>query len=87
MSDDTTGSLVTVYECWNDAEAEVIIGLLRSRGIEGMSNSEVPHTVLPIMADGLGRVEVRVAPADEDTARSILAEHRDSIVENDGKDS
>ena len=87
MSDDKTDPLVTVYECWNDAEAEVVIGLLRSRGIEGIANSEVPHSVLPIMADGLGRVEIRVAVADEEKARAVLAEQRETIVENEGDES
>lgn len=87
MSDETTQPLTTVYECWNDSEAEVVIGLLRSRGIEGMANSEIPHSILPVMADGLGRIEIRVSNADEENARAILAEHRESIVANDEDES
>ena len=87
MNDETTEPLITVYECWSDAEAEVVIGLLRSRGIVGMANSEVLHSVLPVVADGLGRVEIHVSPADEATALTILAEHRESIVTNDEDDS
>ena len=87
MNDESTEPLITVYECWSDAEAEVVIGLLRSRGIVGMANSEIPHSVLPVVADGLGRVEIQVSAADEATARAILAEHRESIVANDEDDS
>lgn len=87
MNDEAAGALITVYECWSDSEAEVVIGLLRSRGLEGTANSEVPHSVLPLMADGLGRVEIRVAVKDGENARSILKEHRDTIVGNDGDDA
>ena len=61
--------VVAVHECYNDGEAEVVIALLREYGIEGIANSEVPHSVLPLTADGLGKVRVLV---DEDVAEKAL---------------
>jgi len=66
--------VVPVHECYDDGEAEIIIGLLRDRGIEGFSNSEVPHSVLPITADGLGKVTILVDEGRAEEARTIIAE-------------
>lgn len=67
-------SVVPVHECYDDGEAEVVIALLRSHGIEGIANSEVPHSVLPIIADGLGKVTVLVDEDAAERARSIISE-------------
>ncbi len=66
--------VVPVHECYDDGEAEVVIALLRDHGIEGIANSEVPHSVLPITADGLGKVSVLVDEDTADKARSIISE-------------
>ena len=68
--------VVPVHECYDDGEAEVVIALLRDHGIEGYANSEVPHSVLPITADGLGKVTVLVDQDFAEKARSIIAEQR-----------
>lgn len=62
--------VVSIHECYDDGEAEVVIALLREHGIEGIANSEVPHSVLPLTTDGLGKVRVLV---DEDAAEKALA--------------
>ena len=67
-----------VFECWNDWEAEIIIGLLRSHGIEARANSDVPHSVLPITADGLGKVQVLVQAGDAGLAHSLITEYETS---------
>lgn len=66
--------LAPVHQCWNDSEAEVVIALLRAHGIEARANSEVPHAILPIIADGLGEVAVLVREEDRETAEQLLAE-------------
>ena len=66
--------LTVVHRCWNDSEAEVVIALLRAHGIEAHANSEVPHTVLPITADGLGEVAVLVREEDVEAAAQIIVE-------------
>ena len=70
-------TVVPVHECYDDGEAEVVIALLRDHGIEGFANSEVPHSVLPITADGLGKVTVLVDGEIAEKARSIIAERRE----------
>lgn len=71
---ESEGAVVPVHECYDDGEAEVVIALLRDHGIEGIANSEVPHSVLPITADGLGKVSVLVDEDTADRARSIISE-------------
>ena len=71
---ESEGPVVAIHECWDDGEAEVVIALLRDHGIEGIANSEVPHSVLPITADGLGKVSVLVDKDTADRARSIISE-------------
>ena len=63
-----------VYECWNDQEAAIVISVLGAYGIEARANSEIPHSVLPITADGLGRVEVLVDATRLQEAKKVLAE-------------
>ena len=65
-------SVVPVHECYDDGEAEVVIALLRDHGIEGIANSEVPHSVLPITAAGLGKVLVLVDENIAEQARTII---------------
>ena len=78
MSEQESGrSIVPVHECWDDGEAEVVIALLRDRGIEGIANSEVPHSVWPLTTDGLGKVTVLVDEDLAEKARSIIAEQRE----------
>lgn len=80
--------MMTVHRCWNDIEAEVIIGLLRAHDIEASANSEVPHSVLPIIADGLGEVSVLVRQDDATRAREIIHHAgMDSTDEADGAPS
>lgn len=70
--DDEGHPMVPVHVCWNDTEAEVVIGLLRAHDIPARANSEVPHSVLPIIADGLGEVSVLVSKGDAEHAREII---------------
>ena len=64
--------LITVSQCWNDMEAEVIISFLASHGIKAYPNSEVPHSVLPITIDGLGSILILVEPENKEMATSLL---------------
>jgi hypothetical protein len=61
-----------VHECWNDGEADVIVSCLGAHGIPARVNSEVPHNVLPLAVDGLGKVEVLVDEEDVEEAAFIL---------------
>ena len=60
---------------WNDSEAELILGLLRSYEIYAWTASDVPHSLYPLTVDGLGEVRVMVSERDLDRAAALLAEH------------
>jgi hypothetical protein len=62
--------VVPVHVCADDAEAEVVVALLRGRNIEAFPNSELPSSVFPV-AGPLGEVTIYVDEANRDSA--ILA--------------
>jgi hypothetical protein len=70
--DENGQPMCVIYECWSDGEADVIVSCLGAHGIPARVNSEVPHNVLPLAVDGLGKVEVLVAEEDVEEAAFIL---------------
>lgn len=84
--DDTGRPLVAIYECWSDGEADVIVSCLGAHGIPARVNSEVPHDVLPLAVDGLGKVEVLVAEEDVEEAAFILRT-RSGYLEDENQDT
>lgn len=82
--DDQGRPMVPVHVCWSDWEAEVIIGLLRAHGIGAQANSEIPHSVLPTTADGLGEIQILVNQEDAARARDIIQEQKSSVIPPDG---
>ncbi len=82
--------LVSVHTCWDDGEAAVVDSYLRAHGIEALPNSEVPHSVLPIDTNGLGKIEILVKQQDARQARALLAERnqdQDTPASNDNNDN
>ncbi len=65
---------VTIYECWSDHEADVIVSCLGAHDIVARTNSELPHSVFPLAVDGLGKVEILVAEDDVKEATFIVRE-------------
>ena len=82
--DENQRPMVSVYVCWNDHEADIVISVLREQGIEAQANSEVPHAVLPVTADGLGQVDVLVVEDLAGAARRIIQEYREEAASEDG---
>lgn len=66
--------MAPVHVCWGDGEAQVVASYLQAHGIEAVINSEVPHSVLPITADGLGEVRVLVPESEREAALECLAQ-------------
>ena len=65
--------LVTVLDTSDETEALVVQGLLESNEIESvLVNRDAPQDVLP----GVGGVELRVRPSDEEEAREIIDSFR-----------
>jgi len=68
---------VVVFTSHGPLEAEVAKSKLSSEGILAVLRFEAVGRVLGLTVDGLGMVEVLVAPADAERARAILAECSD----------
>lgn len=73
--DENERPMVPIHECWSDSEGTIVVSVLREQGVEARLNSEVPHTVMPLTAAGLGKVEVLVSEGDAERAREILEEY------------
>ena len=63
---------VVVFSSHGPLEAEVVKSKLSSEGILSMLRYQAVGRVLGITINGLGLVEVLVAPDDEERARAIL---------------
>ena len=72
---------VVVFTSHGPLEAEVAKSKLSSEGILAVLRFEAVGRVLGLTVDGLGMVEVLVAPADAERAREILAECSDESAE------
>jgi|GEM_PF-367910 len=68
---------VVVFASRGPLEAEVAKSKLSSEGILAVLQFESVGRVLGLTVDGLGLVEVLVAPADAERARAILGERPD----------
>ena len=75
--------LVQLISVQGEMNAQVIIGLLESEGIEGMMRSHQTFSALPFTVDGMGAVRIMVRREDLEKARKILEEysHGDDEVE------
>jgi hypothetical protein len=62
--------LVTVYD---PVEADIIVGKLRSAGIEAYAAHDAMSVVYGLTVDGFGRSDILVRPEDLDDARAALA--------------
>ncbi len=69
-SDHEEHDLEIVHACEDDEESNIIIGYLRSQGIEAQIESELPHDVLPVEGDS----RIYVNQEDAARARQLIAE-------------
>jgi hypothetical protein len=67
---------VLLMRTWNDGEAEMVRQILATNEIPCQVVSDVPHSVLPIMVDGLGEVRILVAKPHLARAKELIAEYR-----------
>lgn len=76
--------LIAVFDTMQESEAMVVHGLLTSAGIESMvTNLQAPQDVLP----GVGGISVRVNPAQEAEARSIIEDYQINAATEDDETS
>ncbi len=71
--DENERPLVPVYTGNSEAEAEVVLSILREHEIPGRINSELPRSLYPFTAGGLGAVSVLVAETMVEPARAAIA--------------
>lgn len=64
---------VTVFVAQGEAEAHQVRGFLEANGIPVVIRGESVRFTHGLTMDGLGRVELQVAPADVERARDLLA--------------
>lgn len=65
---------VTVYIAQGESEAQIYRSLLEAQGIRAALKGEALRQVYGFTLDGLGKVEVQVAPADVERAQALIAE-------------
>lgn len=66
--------VVAVHYCADNAEADVVIALLRDRGIEAFTNAPFAHDVIPVTAGDLGKVQVYVDQKNAERAIQVIDE-------------
>lgn len=71
--DENERPMVAVYTGNSEAEAEVVLSILRESAIPGRINSELPRSIYPFTAGGLGAVSVLVPEGNVDAARAAIA--------------
>lgn len=75
MTDDPHAP-VTVAEAQGEVEAQLLLRFLEARGIRAILRGEALRNVHGLTMNGLGHVEIQVAPADADRARELIADLR-----------
>ena len=63
---------VTVAHAQGEAEASIIRSFLESNGIRTHLKGEAVRNVYGLTMNGLGHVEIQVAPSDEAFARELM---------------
>ncbi len=63
-----------VFRTESTIEANVVCGLLETRGIDAVISSGAPHAIFPLTVSGLGEVRLTVRGAEAQRARRLIAE-------------
>ncbi len=63
-----------VFRTHSAIEANVVIGLLETRGIDAVASSAAPHAIFPLTVNGLGEVRLTVRGEQARRARRLIAE-------------
>ena len=63
-----------VFRTQSTIEADVVSGLLETRGIEAVISSGTPQAIFPLTVSGLGEVRLTVRGEQAERARRLIAE-------------
>ena len=70
----TDSDPMVVFRTQSTIEANVVCGLLETRGIDAVISSGAPHAIFPLTVSGLGEVRLTVRGAEAQRARRLIAE-------------
>ena len=73
----TTSKIVVVFQTQSAIEADVVRGLLRTRGIEAITSIDAPQTIFPL--GGLSGASLAVRSEEADRARELIEEFRPEV--------
>jgi hypothetical protein len=65
---------ITVMKVWEPMEAEILLGLLKSSGIECVAIGGGAESGLAFTVDGMGEIHIMVPPEQEKEALALLAD-------------
>jgi len=77
---DVAGKWVTVYRAWGDAEAQIVLGLLKSSGIDCFAEGSAAQSVHPFTIDGLGEIRIKTARDNAHAAQFLIEENRSGLI-------
>ncbi|MDE3155253.1 MAG: ribonuclease III [Acidobacteriota bacterium] len=68
--------LAVIFRTHSDVEASVVRSLLESHGLQVLTSSAIPHSILPLTVDGLGEVRLSVPEEDAEEAVRLIDSYR-----------
>ena len=68
-----------VFRTQSNIEANVVRGLLETRGLNVMLSSDGPHAIFPVTVTGLGSVRLIVRAEEAETAIRLIADFRQEL--------
>ncbi len=74
--------LVELLSVQGEMDAQLLVGILESEGVEVMMKSNQTFSALPFTVDGMGAVRIMVKKEDLDEAKKILEAYSGGQDEN-----
>jgi len=77
----TSRDPVVVFRTQSLIEANVVCGLLETRGIGAVMSSAIPQAIFPLTVSGLGEVRIAARAEEATRAERLIAEFRQEVTE------
>jgi len=75
----TVSAPVVIFRTPSTIEANIVSGLLATRGIDAMISSRAPQAIFPVTVGGLGEVRLTVRSEEASRATRLIADFRDEV--------
>jgi hypothetical protein len=72
----TEEELVELLSVQGEMDAQILVGILESEGIEVMMKSHQTFSALPFTVDGMGAVKLMVRKEDLHKAKALIEEYK-----------